>query len=311
MITGRAPARTALVGNPSDGYGGAVLTVAVENWGAIVELHERPGATVDRVEGPEGLVRIVEATRRIFRRRVGSAAPADLTLRTSVPREVGLAGSSAVVVATLDATAQQAGVHLDAASWPSLALHVETDELGIPGGLQDRVAQVWGGVVLCDARPTVTRRISGLVVGAYRYLPTGSLPPLAVAWLPSGREPSAISQAGLRAGLEDPEVVATFARLGQLAVEAADGLEVGRAVLAAAMDATMASRRRLVRLQPVHAELVERLGATGASVNYSGSGGAVVSTIPDGDLGRLEAAADAIGARIERLRIAPPRFGIS
>ncbi len=312
MITGRAPARTALVGNPSDGFGGAVLTLAVANWEATVEV--RPDATAghDRIEGPPGLTQIVEAARRVFRRRVAPLGAAHVSVATTIPREVGLAGSSAVVIAALDASARQAGVDLGGDRWPSLALHVEVQELGIPGGLQDRVAQVWGGLVLCDVRPGCVEVVDGLEAGAYRRLPVEVLPQLAVAWLPSGGQSSAVSQAGLRSSARDRNRRAVLAELGELAVDAADALEARRVErLGPAMAATMSARHQLVPLQPSHLDLVERVTATGATANYSGSGGAVVCTLPDGGIDRLQAAVGASGARVERLRAAAPRPGIS
>ncbi len=312
MISGRAPARTALVGNPSDGYGGAVLTLAVANWGVEVELLTPPAASNDRIEGPAGLVPIVEATRRVFGRRVGPIGPAHLVVSSTIPREVGLAGSSAVVVATLDASAQQAGFELDGRVTPALALHVETEELGIPGGLQDRVAQVWGGLVLCDARPEASSVEDGLVVGAARRVPAAQLPPLAIAWLPSAGQSSAVSQSGLRSSAQRADRSEIFTRLGDLALRTAADLEQGRPDgLGPAMVETMAARRDLVPLHPAHRDLVERVAATGAAVNYSGSGGAVVSIVADGGIDELRGAVEPAGAMVELVRVAPPRSGVS
>ena len=70
--------------------------------------------------------------------------------RTTIPREVGLAGSSAIVIATLRALAGLAGPPIDPELLPALALSVETDELGIAAGLQDRVVQTYGGLVFMD-----------------------------------------------------------------------------------------------------------------------------------------------------------------
>ena len=309
MIVGVARARAALVGKPSDGYGGAVLTTALEMWSAIVELE--PGGRDDVVDGPDGLVPIVASARLVARRRLGDIAPARLRVRTSVPREVGLAGSSAVVIATLDATARQAGIVLDRERWPSLALHVETAQLGIPGGLQDRVAQVWGGVVLCDVRADRVATVDGLGQGTYRRLDPDRLPALAVAWLPTAGQSSRVSQAGLRAGDDGPERRAIFADLGALAVETTRRLGRGESeALGPAMAATMAARRRLVPLVAAHADLVDRLASTGAHVNYTGSGGAVVTTLPEGGIRALGAALPP-GGRVEPLRVAPERPGLS
>src|SRR5215203_5069573 len=64
----------------------------------------------------------------------------------TIPREVGLGSLSAIVVATLRALAAHAGATIADADLPRLALALETEELGIAAGLQDRVAQTYEGV---------------------------------------------------------------------------------------------------------------------------------------------------------------------
>ena len=70
--------------------------------------------------------------------------------RSTIPRQLGLGGSSAIVIATLRALAELAGTTIPRARLPALALAVETDELGIAAGLQDRVVQTYGGLVFMD-----------------------------------------------------------------------------------------------------------------------------------------------------------------
>jgi glucuronokinase len=54
---------------------------------------------------------------------------------------VGLAGSSAIIVATLRCLMEFYDVDIPPEVQPSLALSVERDELKIGAGLQDRVIQ--------------------------------------------------------------------------------------------------------------------------------------------------------------------------
>ena len=69
---------------------------------------------------------------------------------SNIPRQVGLAGSSAIIVATLRCLMEFYGVDIPQRVQPSLVLSVETEELGIAAGLQDRVIQVYEGVVFMD-----------------------------------------------------------------------------------------------------------------------------------------------------------------
>ena len=71
----------------------------------------------------------------------------NFTLRydTNIPRQVGLAGSSAIVTAALRCLMDFYGVtaaDVPRHRLPQLVLDVERQELGIQAGLQDRVVQV-------------------------------------------------------------------------------------------------------------------------------------------------------------------------
>ncbi|HEY2437733.1 MAG TPA: hypothetical protein VGH93_11175, partial [Solirubrobacteraceae bacterium] len=153
---GLACARAALAGNPSDGYGGAVLAVTVPplRAEATVRLLEDHAATRRApiasctIDPPSELV---EATvRRFVRTFAPGAAAAAVRWRTSVPRGVGLGGSSAIVISTLRALCELHGVGLAPEELASFALEVETEELGIAAGLQDRVAQAHGGLTFME-----------------------------------------------------------------------------------------------------------------------------------------------------------------
>jgi hypothetical protein len=75
------------------------------------------------------------------------------------------------VIATLRALGQLHQVDLRPAALAAFALAVETEDLGIAAGPQDRVAQAYGGVTYMEfAAPP-----------RYESLP-GRLPPLLIAW---------------------------------------------------------------------------------------------------------------------------------
>jgi glucuronokinase len=68
-----------------------------------------------------------------------------LSYDTNIPRQVGLAGSSAIVTAALHALMafyEISDDQLPKTSRPQLVLDVEKQELSINAGLQDRVVQV-------------------------------------------------------------------------------------------------------------------------------------------------------------------------
>ncbi len=265
---GTACARAALAGNPSDGYGGAVLALTVPALRA--EAWAEPGLRA--VHPPSELV---EATvRRFARSFADDALGTGVTWRTSVPRGVGLGGSSAIVISTLRALCKVHGVALAPAELASFALEVEAVELGIAAGLQDRVAQAYGGLTFMEFGPD--RR--------YEPLSPNGLPTLLLAWRRDAAQDSDDVHRSLRIRFDQGEesVKGAMDELAQLARAARDALVTGdREGFAAAVDGSFDVRRRVLALDKRHVEMVECARAIGASANYSGSGGAIVVACRD------------------------------
>lgn len=264
-----AHARAALAGNPSDAYGGAVLAVTLD--GLSAEAFASRAQTL----AVEPASELVEATVRRFSFELDAAAlPTAVQWRTSIPRGVGLGGSSAIVIAVLRALCALHRVALDPARMAELALAIETDDLGIAAGLQDRVAQAYGGLVFMEFGDG----------GAYEPLAPELLPPLVVAWLADAAQDSGDVHASLRTMLEaeDAIAVAGMKELAEIARAARAALIAGDYErLARTADESFEVRRRLLALDPRHVELVERVRELGAGANYTGSGGAVVAVCRD------------------------------
>lgn len=264
LVRGTACARAALAGNPSDGYGGAVLAVTVPGLRAETWAQRGGGA----IDPPSELV---QATVRRFAGSLAEdAARTGVRWRTSIPRGVGLGGSSAIVISTLRALCELHGVTLSPGELASFALYVETEELQIAAGLQDRVAQAYGGLTFMDFE-------SGR---HYDTLSPSLLPPLLIAWRPGAGQDSDEVHSSLRARFErgDGGIERTMVKLAQLARAARRALLAGdREQFAAAVDASFDARRRILALDERHVEMVDRARALGASANYTGSGGAIVA----------------------------------
>ena len=266
---GSAAARAALAGNPSDSYGGAVLAVTVAELRA--EAVATPAART-AVSPPSELVSATVA--RLERELLAGRARAAVQWRTSIPRGLGLGGSSAIVIATIRALCHLHGVSLPVDELAALALAVETEELGIAAGPQDRVAQAYGGLTFMD------------FAGAGRYDPLDPvlLPPLVVAWRAETAADSGPLHSDLRARFArgDQAVVDGLARAAAAAHEArAALLAADHAGVRRSVDATFDARRRMMPLDPRHVEMVSVARAAGAAANYTGSGGAVVAVCRD------------------------------
>ncbi|HEX6458306.1 MAG TPA: hypothetical protein VF032_05255 [Thermoleophilaceae bacterium] len=294
---GTAFARVALAGNPSDGYGGRTLAVAVRDFTASARAVPA-AADVISSPGPGGEALMRAALER-FRERIGSDQPVELSCETNVPREVGLAGSSAIVIACARALCDLHGAALERDELARLALAVEAEDLGIAAGLQDRIVQARETLVAMDfgGRPV------------YEELDPALLPPLYVAWHPDAAAPSGVAHGDLRErhARGDQEVIEALVRLADLAAAARDALTAGDgAGFARCVDASFDERLRIMPVDPLTARMVESARSAGASANSAGSGGAIVGTLSgDGDWPAVREALERIGAHAVRPRVCP------
>ncbi|MBM4093384.1 MAG: GHMP kinase, partial [Planctomycetes bacterium] len=254
LLRRRASARAGLMGNPSDGYHGKTLSVTVREFRAQVVLYEWEDVEIvltqeDRsrfrsvhdlahdveLHGYYGGIRLVKATVKKFVEYCeGRHALHDrnfsIRYETDIPRSVGLAGSSAIIVATMRALMDFYRASIPQEVLPSLVLSVERDELKIAAGLQDRVVQVYGGLVFMDFSRERTVVRDGMECGVYEPLPPSLLPPLYLAYGTDAGEPTEVLHNDLRARYErgDPDVVRAMSEFAELAQQARDALVAGR-----------------------------------------------------------------------------------
>ncbi|HEX6745209.1 MAG TPA: hypothetical protein VF087_13375 [Solirubrobacteraceae bacterium] len=284
MAPSRAFARAALAGNPSDGYGGAVLAMCVP------ELAARATATAAPEPLSDPPSALVDAAIARFGR-----GPCAVRWSTSVPREVGLGGSSAIVTATVRALCALHGRALAPDELAEMVLAVEVEDLGIAAGPQDRYAQAHEGLVLMDfagARPRV------------EPLRPALLPALYLAWRSDAAEASHAVHGGLRERGDEPRVRAGMRRLAGHARAAARALHDGdHGAFARGLDASFDERAALLDLDPRHEAMVRAARAVGASANYAGSGGAIVGTLPADGLEPVERALRALDCEVMTPRL--------
>ncbi len=335
LIRKAAFARAGLIGNPSDGYQGKTISVIVRNFSARVTMYEwdeleivwsqedksrfrsiRELAQDVRLHGYYGGIRLVKATIKKFAEyciaRGHRLHDRNFSVRyeSDIPRQVGLAGSSAIIVATLRCLMEFYDIEIPREVQPSLVLSVETEELGIAAGLQDRVIQVYEGAVYMDFAKDRMRRCRGLMCGVYEPLDPALLPPLYIAYSAGVSEPTEVFHNNLRARFQqgEPAVVNAMKRFAALACEARQAILGGdRATLARLIDENFDLRRSICRLPENQIRIVERARSAGASAKFAGSGGAILGAYPDdATFERLCAHLEAIGCRVIRPAIAAP-----
>ncbi|XP_016369002.1 uncharacterized protein LOC107709108 isoform X2 [Sinocyclocheilus rhinocerous] len=242
-ITCRSYARVGLMGNPSDGFNGKTIAMSIANFWAEVTLMESQTLVllphplndptefgslqdlfqISRKEGYLGGLRLLQATCKKFYQFCSEQGIAlskqNFTLKydTNIPRQVGLAGSSAIVSATLKCLMKFYNITDNDLPKPIRAnfiLNVETDELFITAGLQDRVVQVYEGLVYMDFNKQL---IDERGYGEYIPLDMSDLPLFWLAYLgdpsDSGRIHSNVRQCWLNGDSAVVEAMKSFAEL--------------------------------------------------------------------------------------------------
>jgi len=319
-----AYARAGLVGNPSDGYFGKTLSISVRNFSARIVLYEWPTLEIlpsaaDHVRfasladlasdvsrnGYYGALRLVTASLKKFHdycvEHNINLPDRHFSIRyeTDIPRGVGLAGSSAIITATFRALMRFYAVDIQPEVLPNWVLATEREELRIMGGLQDRVAQTYEGLVYMDFDRSKMERDG---FGTYEPLLPSLLPPLYVAYQTQLAEVSDIVHNNLRDRWErgDADVHAAMEEFGRLTERARTCLLEGRhEEFGEIINANFDLRRKIMNVSPGHLQMVEVARACGASSHFAGSGGTVVGTYSSPEMyTRLQEELTRIGCRV-------------
>lgn len=331
IIQKHAYARAGLVGNPSDGYYGKTISFIVRNFRAEVVLYETPDLEIlpntrdqslfrslaalaadVRQFGYYGGLRLLKATiKRFFDYCTEQGIVLDdrnFTLRyhTNIPRQVGLAGSSAIITACFRALMAFYGVNIPRQIQPNLILSVETKELGIPAGLQDRVIQVYEGLVYMDFNRELIERQG---YGNYVVLDPALLPPLYIAYRKDLAEGTEVFHNDIRSRFNRGEaaVVDAMKFWANLADQVRDCLLQRRGdAIGPLLNSNFDKRRELYRLSAGNIRMVELARSLGASAKFPGSGGAIVGTYPDDAAYlKLKETLEAIGVEVFKPIVVP------
>jgi glucuronokinase len=323
----QAHARAGLVGNPSDGYHGKTISIIVRNFWAEAVLYEwdtleiLPGKENQhrfdsvhdlvkdvKLHGYYGGVRLVKATIKKFveycyRLKIDlHKQNFSIRFESNIPRQVGLAGSSAIITATLRSLMDFYRVAIPKVVQPSLILSVENEELGITAGLQDRVIQVYEGLVYMDFARERMQETHGYAHGIYEPLDIGLLPPIYVAFKADVSEPTEVFHNDIRSRYRQGDVAVvqamqTFAKLAEEAKAAL--LARDHAKLHWCMNTNFDTRRSIYQLAKGQVEMIDVARSVGASAKFAGSGGAIIGSYADeGMYEKLEEALGAIGCRV-------------
>lgn len=331
MIETYAYARAGLLGNPSDGYYGKTLSFLARNFRARVLLY--PSARLEirpskadmpvfesledlyattRWRGYYGGIRIIQA---LIVRFMDYCTAQGIVLEnrnftieyeSTIPLRLGMGGSSSIITAALRALCQYFGVEIPLPVQANLVMETETKELGVPAGPQDRVIQVYEGLVYMDFSKHLMDRQG---FGDYERLDPGLLPNVYLAFRTSLSEGTEVFHNNVRerwrAG--DPQVCeamktwAAYAEEGRAAL-----LERNYSRLSELIDANFDLRGKLYRISEGNLEMITAARKAGASANFAGSGGAIVGAYRDEKMyADLERSMSAIGVGVVKPIVQP------
>jgi glucuronokinase len=328
-IENRAYARAGLLGNPSDGYFGKIIAIAVKNFYASVFLRESKELNIEPSSLGTGVyknirelvvnielygyysgIRLVKAAiKKFFDHCQDQSIPLkdkNFTIRyeSNIPRQLGLGGSSAIIAAVMRALMEFYEVDIPREVLPSLILEAESKELGINAGLMDRVVQVYEGCVYMDLNQQV---IEEKGYGIYERLDPKLLPDLYLAYKQTLGKVSGQVLDDIRMGYErgDRMVLDTLKRLAEIAGTGKKALLQGDyKQFHDLMNENFDLRSRIMKISEGNFELIRAARDCGASAKFAGSGGSIIGMYSGERMyARLKARLEKLGAEAVKPKV--------
>ena len=309
IIDSRAFARAGLLGNPSDGYFGKTISLSIKNFGAHILLYQSPELVIEPQEadintfrniyqlrdtvsliGYNGGIPIIKAAIKKFCDYCDAnsirLSNKNFTIRyhSSIPRQVGLAGSSAIIIATLKALMQFYNIEIPKHVLANIALRAETEEMGINAGLQDRVIQSYEGCVHMDFNKT---HMDEHGYGVYTQLDPNLLPKLYMAYKTDLSKVSGKVLNEIRSKYDkgDEHTISTLRTIADLADQGAEAIKTGNhELLGQLINANFDNRCKIMSISDSNMELINTARNCGASASFTGSGGAIIGIYRDDEM---------------------------
>jgi len=163
----------------------------------------------------------------------------------------------------------------------NLILSVESDELSITAGLQDRVIQVYEGVVYMDFNKKIIEKQG---YGLYEHIDPKLLPSLFVAYKTKLSKVSGITHSNIkdrfnRGNKEVINAMKLFAELAEKGKHCLLNKDYKR--LGELMNANFDMRENIFPISSENKEMIKYARDCGASVKFAGSGGSIIGIYED------------------------------
>lgn len=308
--------RLGLMGNPSDSCEGKCITVSFHDFAAVVRLSPTfssrivfvPNERSDRLQYSSlssistfaGGLRLMKAAICAFRKFAQSQNIVlhdrgfEISYESTIPLQVGLAGSSALICAALRSLEKWYQVSLPPYYAPLLMLHTELDLLGVSAGLMDRVIQWHEGFLFLDFTPggevpnelvaptTMFRNCGNYQMKRLDELVT-KLPPLTLYYSTAEASESGAVHSDVRKRYYEGDAYVR-GKMRELANKADIGYQAlvknDQVLFARTMLENFNLRYELYGVEKVghrNLEAIRKLEASGFAGKFTGSGGAIVA----------------------------------
>lgn len=298
MIRSISYPRAALFGNPSDGFFGKTIAFPFRDFQAEVTLVPRKAGIIlqeadETYPNFNALQKAISQKQRLkhllpatLRRFLAYCEDNSITLpekgfeikfQSNIPRQVGMAGSSAIITATWRVLMKYFELEIPAHLLANEVLAVETMEMGIGAGLQDRVVQAYECPVYMDFQKDLMHRQG---FGHYEPLPKNVFHNLYIAYMDGAPEGSEVVHNDLRSRYDQGEtqVHDVMRALAELTTTAKGELESddGWKNLGKLINQNFDLRESICQIAPAHLKMIQTARATGASAKFTGSGGTII-----------------------------------
>ncbi len=314
-----APGRAGIIGNPTDMYGGAVISCSVDMRARVTVT---PSPSADSGQAPHLVLETAgqechiasrddlrpqgdrfDVARAILDYARLPPLACRVRYESEIPLRSGMSGSTALVVAILQALLAWQGEHLDRYRLAERARHIELNYLKVVCGYQDAYMCTFGGLNYMDFRGKQFYRSAEAELFATVEPLADHVPRLPfVLGFTGVQHSSGAVHKPLRERWLDGEaaVVQGYERITEIARTGKKALIVQNwPLLGRLMNENHAIQRDLGGSGESNERLIAaalKAGALGAKLAGAGSGGTIIALWPQPDATRLESALHQAGA---------------
>ena len=279
-------ARVGLLGNPSDHYGGKCLSFTFDKKAEVtiedddkLEIDGKNHKSFNLIyDGSNDLIKAVIKNLKLQNKNF------KLSYNSEIPFGAGLAGSSAISVASIKALNEYFKLNLNDFEIAERSLYIETDQLKISTGFQDGYTVTFGGVLLMDFKgKEYIRKYPDNPYGIVKKIPVESIPYFLCfsgdSKKSSGTVHNSIREKFLNGSQEEKQQIryymdsiANFAEEGALALTCKQWQKLG-----SLMNENKRLRDQIYQTSKKDNEVINVANSTGAlGAKLTGSGGTIV-----------------------------------